>query len=362
MRKRFQYGCLTNRGDSWIGQWWQDGRRRKQVLGRRSDMTKTQADAALMAILAPLNAAHPRMAERWVLGDFVRQIYLPFYRRKWKRTTTATNENRIYHHLVMEFGSRKLTEFNREELQAFLDRKGAAQLSFSVVAHLRWDLRQIFEMAVEEGILLRNPAMLLFTPRECPLPATRIMTRKEVQLLLTVLGPRELLIARLAILAGMRPGEIFGLRWGRLESEYADIRQRVYRGDIDSPKSVHSVRWAALSDGLSEAIREWKALSVNPAPEAWVFPSENGITPVSKDNCWRRHFAPQLKAVGLGWVNFHVMRKTHSCLLKELDIDPQVRAEQMGHTVDVNENVYTRTSLARRREAVNQLETSLQVN
>jgi integrase len=41
-------------------------------------------------------------------------------------------------------------------------------------------------------------------------------------------------------------------------------------------------------------------------------------------------------------VNFQVMRRTHSCLLKELDIDPQVRAEQMGHTVDVNENVYTR--------------------
>ena len=40
-----------------------------------------------------------------------------------------------------------------------------------------------------------------------------------------------------------------------------------------------------------------------------------------------------------------------SCLLKELDVDPQVRAEQMGHTVDVNENVYTKTSLERRREA-----------
>ncbi len=54
------------------------------------------------------------------------------------------------------------------------------------------------------------------------------------------------------------------------------------------------------------------------------------------------------------------MRRTHSCLLKELDVDPQVRAEQMGHTVDVNENVYT--SLQRRREAVNKLEAALTVN
>ena len=84
--------------------------------------------------------------------------------------------------------------------------------------------------------------------------------------------------------------------------------------------------------------------------------------PVVHGNCWRRHFVPQLKTVGLEWVNFQVMRRTHSCLLKELDVDPQVRAEQMGHTVDVNENVYTRTSLERRREAVNRLETALRVN
>ena len=71
---------------------------------------------------------------------------------------------------------------------------------------------------------------------------------------------------------------------------------------------------------------------------------------------------PRLKPVGLAWVNFQVMRRTHSCLLKELDIDPQVRAEQMGHTVDVNENVYTRTSLQRRRDAVNKLEAALTIN
>lgn len=54
-----------------------------------------------------------------------------------------------------------------------------------------------------------------------------------------------------------------------------------------------------------------------------------------------------------------VMRRTHSSLLKELDVDPHVRAEQMGHTIDVNENVYTITSLKRRREAVNALEKAI---
>lgn len=156
--------------------------------------------------------------------------------------------------------------------------------------------------------------------------------------------------------AGMRSGEIFGLKWARLEADYADIRQRVYRGDIDSPKSVRSVRHAALSDGLLTSIDEWRAVSLDTSADAWVFVSERLITPLAKDNCWRRHFLPKLRSIGLAWANFQMMRRTHSSLLKELDVDPQVRAEQMGHTVDVNENVYTITSLKRRKEAVNALE------
>jgi hypothetical protein len=73
----------------------------------------------------------------------------------------------------------------------------------------------------------------------------------------------------------MRPGEIFALKWGRLEAKYADIRQRVYRGDIDTPKSTHSVRHAALSDGLLSAVAEWKTVAIDPSPDAWVFPSES---------------------------------------------------------------------------------------
>jgi hypothetical protein len=62
----------------------------------------------------------------------------------------------------------------------------------------------------------------------------------------------------------------------------------------------------------------------------------------------------------LAWVNFQVMRRTHSSLLKELNVDFHIRAEPMGHTVDVNENVYSITSINRRKEAVNALERALE--
>ena len=358
MRKRFQKGSLQKIRGEWVARWRQDGERKARMLGRVSQMTKAQAQSELAAILAPINSARSEPSEQRGFGDFVEQVYLPFYRRKWKRSTVMTNEDRLAHHLTSEFAPRSLGSFDRDELQALLDRKGTT-LSFSVVDHLRWDLKQIFDMAVAEGYLRRNPAVLLFTPRECRRAATRVMTVEDVRQLFSVLDVRERLIARLALLAGMRPGEIFGLKWARMEADYADIQQRVYRGDIDSPKSVRSVRHAALSDGLLISIDDWRAVSLDTSADAWVFPSEKLTTPVAKDNCWRRGFLSKLKPIGLAWANFQVMRRTHSSLLKELDVDPHIRAEQMGHTIDVNENVYTITSLKRRKEAVNALEKAI---
>ena len=68
---------------------------------------------------------------------------------------------------------------------------------------------------------------------------------------------------------------------------------------------------------------------------------------------------PKLEKVGLGWVNFQVMRRTHSSLMRELGVDPKVVADQLGHTLDVNLNVYTETNLGLRKEAVETFESAL---
>ena len=92
-----------------------------------------------------------------------------------------------------------------------------------------------------------------------------------------------------------------------------------------------------------------------------MFPSEKLTTPLSKDSCWRRDIQLRLRKVGLEWANFQVMRRSHSSLMDDLGIDPQVRADQMGHGVDVNQNDYTQTSLERRKQAVNALEKAVGV-
>jgi integrase len=91
----------------------------------------------------------------------------------------------------------------------------------------------------------------------------------------------------------------------------------------------------------------------------WVFPSRNKGKPPSRDNVFRRHIAPMLKSAGLGWVNFHVMRRTHATLMNEIVDDPKLVADQLGHTLDVNLNIYTRASLARLKNVVDALEGAL---
>lgn len=250
--------------------------------------------------------------------------------------------------------------FSRDQLQTYLDQKTAADLSSSTVGRLRWDLKQIFGMAVAEGYLTRNPATLLFIPKGVRQSVKTQMTAEQGGLLFSLLGGRELLIAKLAVLAGMRPGEIFALKWIHVREDHIVVEQRLHRGKIDSPKTTRSVRKVALPEGLQSLMKKWKNSSIDSDPDTWVFPSERLSAPLAKDNCWRRHVAPKLAAVGLGWVNFQVMRRTHSSLMRDNNVDPKVVADQLGHSLDVNLNVYIQTSLSLRAQAVNTLESTVE--
>ena len=148
MRKRFQNGRVVKSPDGryWIGKWLEEGRDRSKVLGKVSEITKTKAREKMAQIVKPINErAADAVSPNVTVKDFVERVYLPFYRRKWKRSTAMTNEDRVEHHIVAEFGERELQTLTRDELQRFLESK--ADLSFSTTDHLRWDLKQMFDLA-----------------------------------------------------------------------------------------------------------------------------------------------------------------------------------------------------------------------
>jgi integrase len=358
MRKsRYQKGSVKKQRGRWVAMWWVDHCRKSRVIGLVKDMTKSEARAVVDRIVSEANAK--REEDRvWRFHEFVVEVYFPYYSRKWKASTRVNNMNWVSIHLVDSLGPLELSSFRRDGLQDLLDEKTQSGLSFSTVDHLRWDLKQIFDMALAEGLVMRNPALLLFKPKEAAKPVRRVMTMKEVQICFAVLGQRERLIVKLAIMAGMRPGEIFALTWWRLGSTYVDIRQRIYRGAIDTPKTDQSIRRAALPEGLLREIEAWRSVSIVTQNDAWVFPSER-MTPMSKDNCWNRNIKPKLECVGLGWANFLVMRRTHATLMNELGVNGKLVADQLGHSLDVSQNVYTQSPVESRLPAVNKLEKSL---
>ena len=77
------------------------------------------------------------------------------------------------------------------------------------------------------------------------------------------------------------------------------------------------------------------------------FSRSERMTPLSKDNCWRRSMHPKLAKVGLEWANFLVLRRTHATLMA-LGVDGRLVADQLGHSLDVSQNVYTQSPVESR--------------
>jgi hypothetical protein len=168
-------------------------------------MTNAEARTMLDKILAPLNARQDSQTGKMQLGAFIREVYYPFCRRKWKRSTRITTDDRVNRHLfpnwvVWKFGTLTVAP------QDLLDRKAGSGLTFSLVGHLRCDLRHLFRVAVAEGIIERNPGELSFTPQNATRAVRRVAAAEEMARVFSALDPRERLLLKVAGISGMRPG------------------------------------------------------------------------------------------------------------------------------------------------------------
>jgi integrase len=120
-------------------------------------------------------------------------------------------------------------------------------------------------------------------------------------------------------------------------------------------------RIVPLTDtGTQKILRQYLAILPDTSANAWLFPSENPKNPLDYSNVFRRRIRPALESVGLKWVNFQVMRRTFGNKLAEVEKDPKVRAELMGHSVTVHENEYRQAPLKVKQEAMKRLGKRLQ--
>lgn len=176
-----------------------------------------------------------------------------------------------------------------------------------------------------------------------------------------LLGIRERLIVRQAVVLGLRPGEIIGLKVRDVSGPTLQIKRRIYRGAPDKPKSKRGFRTVPLIDARTrDLLYEYLAILPDTSPDAWLFPSENGRTPLDYSNVFRRRIRPALEKRGLKWINFRAMRRTFGNKLAEVEKDAKVRAELMGHSITVHENEYRQTPLKSKERAMKRIGDLLQ--
>lgn len=123
-QNRFQKGSLRPRKRGrckvWVAQSWEAGTRRSKVLGKCAEIPKTEAELMLATILQPVNSdAGHHQTPLFMFEVYVREVFLPAYRKKWKESTRMTSGSDIERYLVPAFSGEQLSRITRSQMQRF---------------------------------------------------------------------------------------------------------------------------------------------------------------------------------------------------------------------------------------------------
>ena len=168
----------------------------------------------------------------------------------------------------------------------------------------------------------------------------------------------------LALMTGMRKGELLGLHWGDVSLGRSEINVRMNLTEVGGklylrePKTKASRRTILIPSDTVKVLQEHHAALERHKlllGAAWdeqdlVFPSELG-TPLSPANVYRL-FKNIIKRAGVPNIRFHDLRHTHASLLILKGTSAKVVSDRLGHTdVGFTLNTYTHLFDEQRREA-----------
>src|SRR6266496_886883 len=206
-------------------------------------------------------------------------------------------------------------------------------------------------------LLSRNPADAVDAPRpqryeiaaQGPDDLKRLLDSADQ----TRYGP----LVSVALLTGLRMGELFGLRWLDVDLDNGVLRVQqtcqwlsgegfIFR----QPKSHRSTRPVALSPDTVEILRGRRVSYLEERLAAGTAYEDNGLVfadalgrplhPHTVWDGWRRI----VKATGLPRLRFHDLRHAHASLLMAQGVHPKIVSERLGHssvsiTLDISSHV-----------------------
>lgn len=160
-------------------------------------------------------------------------------------------------------GSRRLESLTVQQVQDILDDALAAGRSRKTLQNIMGDLTGFFRFCRRSG-WSTFPADDLRIPDGARAGQRTILQPRDYTILMSVdttlfrgrRVPDPLIhYYRLAVLTGMRPGELLGLEWDDIQGSTVHIRRAVnIRGEVTSGKNDNAVRAVPLSDLASREI------------------------------------------------------------------------------------------------------------
>jgi len=362
--RRYQRGSIgkSQNGEIWYGKYYPApvAPQKRVQLGRTWEMDEKQARTALDDIVAGLNRnpAHALGAEP--VRRFVEQVYIPqkYEDGDWRKATGQEAEYLFRRSIVPEIGELRCRDLKAEHLRSVQRKLAGAGLSYESVSKVRFAMGDMVKRMVAEEYLTCDIAEGLKTPkmaRRSDRSRLRRVTLAEYLRAWTVLGERERLAFDLVTFCGLRESEAYGLMNGDLFAPGAiHVERSWYRGEIN-PTKTNEIREVGVEPEILERLTAWIANLPDRSRDGWVFPSERIAAPLRPDNVLRRCIGPRLEPLGLDWINFAVLRRSHSTLHQERGTDPKIIADQQGHGLGVHLANYVKTSLAWKRAAVSAL-------
>jgi site-specific recombinase XerC len=287
----------------------------------------------------------------------VEQVYIPqkYENGDWRRASGQEAEYLFRRSILSEIGEMRCRDLKAEHLRAVLRKLAGTGLSYESVSKVRFAMGDMVKRMVAEQYLTYNIAAGLQTPktaRRSDRSRLRRVTLAEYLRAWTALEERERLAFDLVTFCGLRESEAYGLKNGDVNQQgMIRVERSWYRGDIN-PTKTDEIREVGVGSEIMERLMAWIATLPEGNHEGWVFPSERIVTPLLPDNVLRRCLHPRLEPLGLDWINFAVLRRSHSTLHPERGTDPKIIADQQGHGLGVHLSDYVDSSICRKREAV----------
>jgi integrase len=328
------------------GKWTVDIEIRGKRL-RRDFQTKAEAEIALAVLrnqraMSRLGIEVPEVKTGDILfKDFAEKVLA---RQKHLRASTKQDTRHSLNVILRseQFKGKRLNEIMTEDVATYHANRGAEKRPSSN-AELGL-IKQIFKRAVEWGELARNPASPV---KHFRLPATklRILTDDEAALLLQAASPALVPLVRVLLTTGMRPHEVFALRW---EHDGWDTEKGLLTSIVDFGKKAifipgllaknHKDRLVPLSPELLQMFRELHKDATTDKVFPWVSVPKG--------------FREAVTRAGLKNVTLYTLKHTAASRMIRAGVDIVTVSEILGHSDIKMTMIYCHSEGQSKREAI----------